>query len=56
MITSEPNKFVAEVHDRIPVLLPEKDYKPWLSGKAVRLQKGTTEKKFSPLGRRNVDG
>ena len=34
MIITEPNKFVAEVHDRMPVLLDEKDYEPWLSGKA----------------------
>ena len=34
MLITEPNKFVAEVHDRMPVLLDEKDYEPWLSGKA----------------------
>jgi putative SOS response-associated peptidase YedK len=34
MIITEPNKFVAEVHDRMPVLLAERDYKPWLSGNA----------------------
>jgi putative SOS response-associated peptidase YedK len=34
MIITEPNKFVAEVHDRMPVLLAEKDYAPWLSGNA----------------------
>ena len=34
MIITEPNKFVAEVHDRMPVLLDEKDYEPWLSGEA----------------------
>jgi putative SOS response-associated peptidase YedK len=34
MIIAEPNKFVAEVHDRMPVLLAEKDYESWLSGKA----------------------
>jgi putative SOS response-associated peptidase YedK len=34
MIITEPNKFVAEVHDRMPVLLDEKDYESWLSGKA----------------------
>jgi putative SOS response-associated peptidase YedK len=34
MIITESNKFVAEVHDRMPVLLAEKDYEPWLSGKA----------------------
>ncbi len=34
MIITEPNNFVAEVHDRMPVLLAEKDYEPWLSGNA----------------------
>ena len=34
MIITEPNKFVAEVHDRMAVLLGEKNYEPWLSGKA----------------------
>jgi putative SOS response-associated peptidase YedK len=34
MIITEPNKFVAEVHDRMPGLLAEKDYETWLSGKA----------------------
>jgi putative SOS response-associated peptidase YedK len=34
MMITEPNNFVAEVHDRMPVLLAEKDYEPWLSGKA----------------------
>ena len=34
MIITESNKFVAEVHDRMPVLLAEKDYAQWLSGKA----------------------
>jgi putative SOS response-associated peptidase YedK len=33
MIITEPNKFVSEVHDRMPVLLAEKDFAPWLSGK-----------------------
>jgi len=32
MIITEPNKLVAEVHDRMPVLLAEKDFEPWLSG------------------------
>jgi len=32
LITTEPNNFVAEVDDRMPVLLAEKDYEPWLSG------------------------
>jgi putative SOS response-associated peptidase YedK len=29
-----PNKFVAEVHDRMPVLLTEQQFDPWLSGEA----------------------
>ncbi len=32
MIICEPNEFVAEVHDRMPVLLAEKDFEPWLRG------------------------
>jgi putative SOS response-associated peptidase YedK len=34
MIITEPNNFVAEVHDRMPVLLAEKDFGPWLRGSA----------------------
>lgn len=34
MIITEPNAFVAEVHDRMPVLLAEKDFEPWLIGTA----------------------
>jgi putative SOS response-associated peptidase YedK len=34
MIITRPNKFVAEVHDRMPVLLAERDFEPWLSGEA----------------------
>lgn len=34
MIITEPNKFVSEVHDRMPVLLAEGDFEPWLSGAA----------------------
>jgi putative SOS response-associated peptidase YedK len=44
MIITEPNKFVAEVHDRMPVLLEEKDYEPWPSGEAgVELLKPAAE-------------
>jgi len=32
MIITEPNEFVAEVHDRMPVLLTEQEFEPWLSG------------------------
>ena len=34
MIITEPNDFVGEVHDRMPVLLGENDFEPWLSGEA----------------------
>ena len=34
MIITKPNGFVAEVHDRMPVLLAKKDFEPWLSGDA----------------------
>lgn len=34
MIITEPNAFVGEVHDRMPVLLADKDFEPWLSGDA----------------------
>jgi putative SOS response-associated peptidase YedK len=32
LIITDSNNFVAEVHDRTPVLLAEKDHEPWLSG------------------------
>jgi putative SOS response-associated peptidase YedK len=32
MIISEPNEFVAEVHDRMPVLLRPEQFDHWLSG------------------------
>jgi hypothetical protein len=31
---TEPNDYVAEVHERMPVLLTEKDFEPWLQGEA----------------------
>jgi putative SOS response-associated peptidase YedK len=34
MIITEPNTFVAEVHDRMPVLLTPDQFAPWLSGEA----------------------
>jgi putative SOS response-associated peptidase YedK len=34
MIITEANESVAEVHDRMPELLAEKDFEPWLSGSA----------------------
>jgi putative SOS response-associated peptidase YedK len=34
MIITEPNDFVREVHDRMPVILEEKNFEAWLSGEA----------------------
>ena len=34
MIITGPNDFVADVHDRMPVLLTKKQFEPWLSGEA----------------------
>ena len=32
MVITEPNKLVAEVHDRMPVILEEKDFEQWERG------------------------
>jgi hypothetical protein len=32
MVITEPNKFVAEVHDRLPVILEAKDFEHWGRG------------------------
>jgi putative SOS response-associated peptidase YedK len=32
MVITEPNKFVAEVHDRMPVILEAKDFEQWKHG------------------------
>jgi putative SOS response-associated peptidase YedK len=34
MIITEPNDFVGEIHDRMPVLLTADQFAPWLSGEA----------------------
>jgi putative SOS response-associated peptidase YedK len=34
MVITGPNKFVAEVHDRMPVILEDKDFEEWESGDA----------------------
>ena len=34
MVITEPNKFVAEVHDRMPVILEAKDFEQWVEGDA----------------------
>jgi putative SOS response-associated peptidase YedK len=32
MVITEPNKFVAEVYDRMPVILEAKDFEQWGRG------------------------
>jgi putative SOS response-associated peptidase YedK len=32
MVITEPNRFVAEVHDRMPVILEPKDFEQWEHG------------------------
>jgi putative SOS response-associated peptidase YedK len=34
MVIPEPNKFVAEVHDRMPVILEAKEFDQWVEGDA----------------------
>jgi putative SOS response-associated peptidase YedK len=34
IITGEPNEFVAQIHTRMPVILPEEHHEAWLSGEA----------------------
>ena len=34
MIITKPNAFVADVHDRMPAILAERDFEPWLRGQA----------------------
>ena len=34
MIVTQPNVIAAEIHDRMPVLLTQAQFEPWLSGKA----------------------
>jgi putative SOS response-associated peptidase YedK len=32
MVITKPNKFVSEVHDRMPVILEAKDFEQWERG------------------------
>ena len=34
MVITDANEFVAEVHDRMPVVLEPDQFEPWLSGNA----------------------
>ena len=36
MVITEPNDFVRELHDRMPVILEPDQFEPWLSGQAGR--------------------
>jgi putative SOS response-associated peptidase YedK len=42
MIITEPNDFIAEVHDRMPVILEQKDFEPWLKEGGTALLKPAT--------------
>ena len=37
MVIGDPNKFVSEVHDRMPVLLEPKDFDQWEPGDVKEL-------------------
>jgi len=39
MIITEPNDFVREMHDRMPVILEPKDFEHWLAGDGGQLMK-----------------
>ena len=46
LVITEPNKFAADVHDRMPVILEAKDFEQWERGgvkDAVALMKTATE-------------
>ena len=46
MVITEPNKFVAEVHDRMPVVLDESQFEQWMNGtpdEAAELMKPAPE-------------
>ena len=44
MVITEPNQFVAQYHDRMPVVLDRADVMPWLTGaKGLELLKPAPE-------------
>src|SRR5450759_4708467 len=49
MIITEPNKFVAGIHDRMPVILEEKQFDAWLDDSAVP---ASLVKMLKPAGER----
>jgi putative SOS response-associated peptidase YedK len=52
MIITEPNKFVAGVHDRMPVILEEKQFDAWLDDSAIPT---TMVKMLKPAGERVLE-
>jgi putative SOS response-associated peptidase YedK len=53
MIITEPNGFVAEVHDRMPVVLESKDFASWLNGGAALLRPAANDVlRLWPVSRR----
>jgi putative SOS response-associated peptidase YedK len=54
MLITEPNDFVAEVHDRMPVVLEAKDFALWLSEGGSTLLKPAANDLLqrSPVSRR----
>jgi len=37
IITTVPNKLIADIHTRMPVILSEKHYEQWLIGSLMKL-------------------
>jgi putative SOS response-associated peptidase YedK len=48
MIISEPNGFVAEVHDRMPILLKPEQFDHWLSGNMTVVELQPIENNYLP--------
>jgi putative SOS response-associated peptidase YedK len=51
MIITEPNKFVAGIHDRMPVILEEKQFNAWLDDSAIPV---SLVKLLKPTGERTL--
>jgi putative SOS response-associated peptidase YedK len=49
MIITQPNKFVAGIHDRMPVILEEKQFNAWLDDDAAP---ASLVKMLKPAGER----
>jgi putative SOS response-associated peptidase YedK len=48
IITGEPNELVAQIHPRMPVILPEQHHAAWL-GETVKLTKRKLKSVVAPL-------